>query len=144
MKRSFLLLAFWGLLAMGCSAIPTDIQKNALPAMPFSTLIKQAGQYIGETVILGGYVLEVRNLKTETRITAIQVPLDEEWKPTSRDLSQGIIIVKYKGLLDPKVYAKDSKITVAGDLLSSSATKNYPLQYPTVELRLIHIHLWSD
>ena len=144
MKRMVWALAFWAVLCMGCSAIPSAVEKNALPAMPFSVLIQQANQYIGETLILGGYVLEVRNIKDETRIVAIQVPLDADQKPRTRDLSQGIIIMKYNGFLDPKVYVKDSKITVAGQLLGSSTTKDFPLPYPCVELKLTHIHLWSD
>ena len=129
---------------MGCSAIPSAVQKKALPEMPFPVLIQQADRYIGETLILGGYVLDVRNIEDETRMVAIQVPLDAEQKPKTRDLSQGIIIIKYNGFLDPNVYVKNSKVTVAGVLLGSSATKNFPLQYPSVELKLTHIHLWSD
>lgn len=88
--------------------------------------------------------MEVRNFEDETRIVAIQAPLDADLKPKARDLSQGLIILSKKGFLDPKVYAKDSKITVAGKLLGSSATKNFQIPYPSVELKLTHIHLWAN
>ena len=116
MKKSYWLLAFWSLLLMGCSTIPASVQKEALPPMPFKDLIQQADQHIGETVILGGYILDVRNLENETRVVAIQVPLDADQKPKERKLTQGLIRLKHNGQLDPKVYPKNSKITVAGIL----------------------------
>lgn len=112
--------------------------------MPFKAIIQNASQYIGETLILGGYVLELRNLNGEARIVALQAPLDADQKPLGKELSQGLLILSHKEALDPKVYAKEKKITVAGELLGSSATKNYQVPYPYVELKLTHIHLWSD
>ncbi len=129
---------------MGCSTIPASVQRKALPAMPFPELIQQANQYIGETLILGGYVLEVRTVKDETRLVAIQAPLDANQKPKSRDLSQGLMILKHRESLNPEIYAIGSKITVAGDLIGSSATKPYPSPYPFIELRLTHIHRWPN
>jgi outer membrane lipoprotein len=143
MKKPFWALVFWSALAVGCSAIPAAVEKRALPAMPFPVLIEQASQHIGKTLILGGYVLEVQNFKDQTHIAAIQAPLDADQKPKTRDLSQGLILLKYSGFLDPQVYSKDSKITVAGELLGSSTTKNFPSDYPYIELQLTHIHLWS-
>ncbi|MDA8142041.1 MAG: Slp family lipoprotein [Desulfobacteraceae bacterium] len=144
LRRSFGILAFLSFLAVGCSAIPAAITKKALPAMPFPVLVQQAHQYIGDTLILGGYVLEVQNHKDETRLVAMQAPLDADQRPKTRDLSQGILILKYNGSLDPRKYSKDRKITVAGELMGSSATKEPPSPYPYVELKLTHIHLWPD
>lgn len=127
---------------MGCSIIPKSIEEKALPEMPLPMLIQQAGQYIGKTVILGGYVLEIRDLNGQTRIIAIQAPLDSDQEPKSKDLSQGLIILNYHGILDKKVYAKDSKITVAGVVQGSSATKTPQSYYPYVELELAHIYRW--
>lgn len=64
-----------GVAVIGCAVIPKSIEKEALPDMPLPALIEQADQYVGKTVILGGYVLEVRNNRNETRIVAIQAPL---------------------------------------------------------------------
>lgn len=144
MKRLIVALMVWSVLVIGCAAIPASVQEKALPEMPFPVLVQQARQYIGETLILGGYVLEVRNSEGDARIVAIQAPLDEDQKPKTRNLSQGLLILKYHGFLDPEVYVKDCKITVAGNLIGSSATKEVPSHYPFVELRLTHIHPWSE
>ncbi len=144
MKRSVWVFALWSVLTLGCSTIPTAVQKKALPEMPFPVLIQQANQYIGETLILGGYVLDIQNLKNEMRLVVIQAPLDADLKPKARNLSEGLIILKFKAALNPETYPKESKITVAGELLGSSATKTIPSPYPYVELRLSHIHRWPD
>jgi len=144
MGRLFCAVILSVVLAMGCSVIPKSIEKEALPEMPLPELIQKADQYVGKTVILGGYVLEVRNNRSETRIVAIQSPLGEDYKPEQKNLSQGIIILNYNGILDPKVYVKDSTITVAGKVLGSSATKTFQMPYPFVELDLIHIYRWPE
>jgi len=144
MRKFVCILVLWGALAMGCSVIPKSVEQKALPAMPLPMLIQQAGQYIGQTVILGGYVLEVRNLNGNTRIVAMNAPLDTDWEPKSKELSDGHMILNYNGSLDPAVYASNRKITVAGVLQGSSETKTFQLYYPYVELLVTHIHLWSD
>ncbi len=136
-------LVFSVVLTTGCSVIPKSIENKALPEMPLPVLIQKAGQYIGKTVILGGYLLKMRKINDRTRIVAIQTPLGADYEPKTKNLSQGIMILNYDGDLDPEVYVKDSKITVAGILLGSSATRDFQSPYPYVELELAHIHLWS-
>jgi outer membrane lipoprotein len=143
MIKNFLMPLFWCVVAFGCSAIPSSIEKKALPEMPFPVLIQRADQYIGRTVILGGYLLEVQNLEDESRMLAIQVPLDADKKPKTRDLSRGLIKIKYNRNIDSGKYTKNSKITAAGVLLGSSATETLPSPYPYVEIKLTYIRHWD-
>jgi len=110
--------------------------------MPLDTLIAEAGRHIGETVILGGYVLEVVNEKKVTRLTCLASPLGTGQEPKSKDLSQGRLLLVYNGFLDPEVYSKDRKITVAGTLLGSSATEAQTHPFPYLRLQVETIHLW--
>jgi outer membrane lipoprotein len=64
-------------------------------------------------VILGGYILETKNLTDETIVEVLQAPLTFQVEPKSKDLSEGRFIVSHKGFLDPEVYNKDRKLTVA-------------------------------
>lgn len=58
------------LLALGqpvsCAVISSETRSEADPPVAFSTLVDQADRYVGRTVILGGYILETRNKKSET------------------------------------------------------------------------------
>lgn len=143
MNRNFQILFCIGCLGVfSCAVMPADATKEALPDIQFSTLIQQAAQYIGKTVILGGYVVRVQNLKDLTRIVAVEAPLGLGQEPKSKDYSQGRLIILFDGFIDPEVYGKDRKITVAGTLLGSSATEAQKEPFPYVRIRMRHIHLW--
>ena len=130
------------LLAVGCSVMPARVEQEALPEMPFTELIRQAGNYLGRTVIVGGYVVKVQNLKDGTKILAVQAPLGSGREPKAKDLSQGRLILVDNGFLDPEVYTKDRKITVGGKILGSSATDKNPEPYPYLRVAIDEIYLW--
>jgi outer membrane lipoprotein len=139
----------WGLMFMiamlvtGCAVMPPAIQPAAdLQDIPFRELIRQASQYMGETVILGGYVLSVENQVNQTLLTALQAPLGVGQKPRSRDLSQGRLILVREGFLDPEVFEKDRRITIGGTIVGSSATEKEETPYPYLRVRVEEIHLW--
>jgi outer membrane lipoprotein len=140
-----LAINFWimaALLATACSVMPAAVEEQALPDLPFPALIADAAANLDRTVILGAYVLEVTNDADRTRMVAIQAPLGLGREPKSKDLSQGRLILEYQGFLDPEVYAKDRKITVAGRLLASSATEKNPNPFPFLRLQVLELHLW--
>jgi outer membrane lipoprotein len=132
------------LLLVACSVMSQSVEEKALPEIPFPELIARAADHLNQTVILGGYVLEVTNAPDHSRMIVIQAPLGTSREPQSKDQSQGRLIVEYRGFLDPEVYAKDRKITVAGPVLGSSATDTRPEPYPYVRLRMTEIHLWPE
>jgi outer membrane lipoprotein len=128
-------------LLAGCAVISPQVQDKALPSVPFAELITKVDQYKGQTVILGGYIVTVENLKDQTRIVAVQTTLGVGQKPNSKDLSQGRLILTYKGFLDPEVYTKDRVITVGGRVMGSSAHDPEP-PFPYLEIELEELHLW--
>ncbi|MCG6891976.1 MAG: Slp family lipoprotein [Desulfobacteraceae bacterium] len=129
-------------LVASCAVMPQPLTREALPDLPFPILVQRAGSYAGNTVILGGYVIEVRQTAGESRLVAIQAPLGLGQKPRSKDLSRGRLIVHYAGFLDPEVYERGRKITVGGRLLGSSATEAGPEAYPYVRIQAESVYLW--
>ena len=130
------------LAAYGCSVMPADVSKDAMPDMPFTALMEEAGQHIGQTVILGGYVVEVINDAHQSRIIAVHAPLGSSQEPKEKDLSQGRLVITYNGFVDPEVYQKDRKITVAGKIAGSSQTEQGKYPFPYLRIDMTHIHLW--
>jgi len=120
------------------------VEEVALPEIPFPELIAHAAKHLDQTVILGGYVLEVTNQPDHSRMVAVQAPLGMSREPQSKDQSQGRLILEYPGFLDPEVYAKDRKITVGGRVLGSSATDPSLGRFPYVRLQVTEIHLWME
>lgn len=138
---SFVCLA--GLLAVlaGCAGAPPVTQGGALSGVPLSGLIANAAGYRGQSVVMGGYVLEVENQRGRTRIVAVQVPIGSDQRPRSKDLSEGRLILIYDGFIDPEVYKKDRGITVRGEILGGAA--NDPdIPYPYLRIQVSEIYLW--
>lgn len=130
------------ILVLSCSVLSKQIRDESIGPVDFDELIKDIDQYRGQTVVLGGYVLEVQNQKDQSVMTALQVPLQTGDKPAPKDRSRGRLIITYKGFLDPEVYSKERKITLAGKIIASSQDKPDTAPYPFLELEGREIHLW--
>jgi outer membrane lipoprotein len=125
----------------GCAVMSQEIQDKALPAQPFSELIAGVDRYKDQTVIVGGYIVSVENLKDETRMVAVQTTLGIGQEPDSKDRSQGRLILVCKGFLDPEVYTKDRRVTVGGRILNSSV-HDPKAAYPYLKIAVEEMHLW--
>ena len=125
-----------------CSVISRPMKKEAGAKVDFNQLVKYTDGYLGQTVILGGYVIEVENNESTTLITVLQAPLDVSDSPLSRDQSQGRFVVAVDEFLDPAVYEKDRSITVAGivelPIHRNIGTKQ--VKYIKVKSREIFLH----
>ncbi len=129
---------------VSCSVISQQVRSEAVPPVPFQTLIEEADKYIGQTVILGGYILETKNLESETILKVLQTPLRFGEDPDLKKRSQGRFMVYHKGFLDPAVYSKDQVITVAGKVIGTVVEKigDDRIRYLKIEDR--EIYLWSN
>jgi outer membrane lipoprotein len=130
------------LFTASCSVISKQIREESIPPIPFRTLVSNADRYIGKTVILGGFILETKNLAEETIITVLQVPLKLRDEPKSKDFSEGRFVISFKGFLDPEVYKKDRKITVAGKVVGLKDLKIYECPRLCLFIEGLEIYLW--
>lgn len=142
--RTWRFLSFLLLLTLhcgACSIISKKTRDNAEPPVAFDTLLEQVDAYVGKTVILGGYILEVKNRTGKTLIAVLQAPLTFQDYPTSRARSQGRFLVSHNEFLDPDVYKPDSKITLAGKVigLSDEAVEMCPSPCLYLESQEIYI-----
>ena len=127
-----------------CSVISKDVKADAKPQVPFKKLLQEIDTYKGQTVILGGYILETSNLQSETILKVLQTPLRIGEEPETKDRSEGRFIVYHKGFLDPEVYRKDQAITVAGIVLGASVEKIGDNQITYLNIENREIYLWPD
>ncbi len=132
------------MLPVSCTVISPQVRSESEATVPFKTLVAQADQFRGRTVILGGYVLETRNLASETVIKVLQVPLAIGEEPGLKDGSEGRFLVYHQGFLDPEVYSKDRIITVAGDVIGSGIEKMSADRIQYLKLKSREIYLWPE
>ena len=130
------------MLQVSCAVISEQVRREAEPPAPFKTLLAEADRYKGRIVILGGYVLETRNLESETIIKVLQAPFRSGEEPDLRDRSQGRFIIYHEGFLDPEVYARDRAITVAGEVIGSDYEKIGGDRIPYLKIKDREIYLW--
>ena len=60
--RTVLLIMIITLFTGSCSVISQQVRTESMPPVNYKTLVEGADNYIGDTVILGGYILETKNL----------------------------------------------------------------------------------
>ena len=137
------IILFVSMAMVSCSVMSHQIRSEADSPIPFRTLIRDADKYIGHTVILGGYILETKNLESETILKVLQTPLRFGHDPDLKKRSQGRFMVYHKGFLDPEVYGKDQVITVAGRIIGTAMEKIGDEQIQFLKLENREIYLWS-
>ncbi len=77
-------------------------------------------------------------------MTALQVPLSSGQKPGAKDRSQGRLIIVSTQFLDPEIYTKGRKITVAGKVVGSSQNEINTEPYAYLRLEAIEVYLWPQ
>ena len=145
MKFRLLILCLYAmLLQVSCAVISPQLRKEAAAPMPFKTLLAEADRYTGRIVILAGYIIETRNLKSETTIKVLQVPFRFGEEPDLKDRSQGRYKIFHQGFLDPEVYTKDRAITVAGEVIGTDYEQIGAERIQYLKLIDREIYLWAE
>jgi len=139
-----LLLLISSSLTACAPALSKQFRDKAVPPVLFSELIGDPIAYEGRNVILGGYIVEVKNQRDGSLLTILQAPLDFQNRPHSRDKSEGRFIARSDKFMDPEIYKKDRKFTVGGRVAGVSAQ---PLgdriyRYPVIEIE--ELYLWAE
>ena len=100
--------------------------------------------YKEKKVILGGVIAQTTTRTGETELEIVQKPLDSANMPETTDRSEGRFLVIVDRFLDPLIYKKDRKITVAGEVVGSQVRKldNLDYRYPVIKSQ--EIKLWPE
>jgi outer membrane lipoprotein len=85
---------------------------------PFSQVQASPKRYIGETVMWGGKILEIKPLEGATEVTVLQLDLGDRDKPRDNDQSQGRYVARSTEFLDPAVFSKGTLITTVGPIVA--------------------------
>jgi outer membrane lipoprotein len=127
----------------GCAVISRSVMKDALTDVSFSQLRAAPDRYRGQTVVLGGHIIAVRNEARQTVLVVLQSPLGFRQEPQPPDKSEGRFLLKTDGFLDPEVYAKGRALTVAGRVEGQTRENIDDVPYDYLVLEAREIHLWE-
>ena len=128
----------------GCAPISKELRAQADRALTFQQVFQNPEAYKGKIVIWGGEIIETINQKDGTTlIVVLQRPLDWMEEPKIQR-SEGRFIILVEGYVDPYVFRKGRRITVAGEILGRKAMRLGELEYPYPLFLSKQIYLWGE
>lgn len=140
----FMITLFTSVVLVSCGVISTSVRSESISPVQFKTLLLTVDKHIGDTVILGGYILQTKNLAEASTLLILQSPLGLGQEPKTKDQTEGRFIVTHKGFLEPEIYSKNRKITVAGVVVGSAQMKTGGFPHPHLKIRSREIFLWPE
>lgn len=130
----------------GCAhVISKDLRTKSDPSLTLAQVRQNPEMFKGKMVLWGGEIIETTNLKdASTQIEIFQMPLGWRGEPKTRFSSEGRFLVLTDQSLDPYLYRKGRKVTVAGEILGEKTKLlgEMEYRYPLISGR--QIHLWAE
>lgn len=132
------------LLSAGCApVISKQVREQVNPNIIPEEVLRNPEQYRGEMVILSGEIIEIENKEDSTSVKVLQLPAGFRGKPKDVSISEGRFLAIVDHYLDPFIYAKGRKVTIAGKV---EGTRRMPLGETEYNYPVIHVeelYLWS-
>jgi outer membrane lipoprotein len=132
-------------LSMAACAYPISeqLREEVTEDVSFQMVLKNPSAYVGDIVLWGGFILRTENLKEGVEIFVLDTPLDYWEDPEPEQYSRGRFIAKTAKFLDPAVYKKGRKITLAGEIIGGTTLPLGEAQYTYPVVMIKQIHLWK-
>jgi len=147
--RSALLLG-GTLLFLGCSTttqsiIPPDLIHKIDSAITFSQIQASPASHQGTMILVGGQVLVAKRLKEYTRITILQLPLQDNQSPdTDLTKSQGRFIALQSAFLDPATIPAGTRVTLIGEVSGVATEPLDEMEYTYPLLTIKFLKVWTE
>jgi outer membrane lipoprotein len=132
------------LLAAGCAPpFPKELLDRVDRNVPFAAIQQEPARFSGKLLMVGGTIVDTRNLKEGTQIEVIQKPLDGEGRPAQTDETGGRFLAVTKTFLDAAVFHRGRSITIIGEVAGSKLQPLGEVEYRYPVLTAKDMHLWS-
>jgi outer membrane lipoprotein len=113
--------------------------------LSFAALRENPDQYQGRLFILGGVIVRTRLLEAGSQIEAMHVPVDGSGYFEESGRSEGrylALLPKDGTILDPVVYRRGRRVTLAGEFVGIRNGKIDEMEYAYPEFRIKQVYLW--
>lgn len=112
--------------------------------IPFKTMIEEADSRVGESVILGGYIIDAKMVDDKADIIVLQTPLDWKTKPQLEDKSEGRFLASYEGKFNPYDYSPRARITVTGKIAGIAKENLEHCPSPCLKIESSKLRPWRE
>ncbi len=126
------------------SAIRPDYMQQATKNPSLPSLVQNPDMYRGQLFILGGLIARTTLKPEGSEIEALFVPVDSFGYPQDTPLSSQRFLALYPremGVLDPLIYQKNRRVTIAGTFTGIMAGKVDEMEYVFPVFRIVQIYL---
>lgn len=140
----WLLLFLFILLLSGCAhAISKDLRTKSDPTLTLGQVRKNPNAYKEKLVVWGGEIIDTVNQSDgTTQIEVFQKPLGWRGEPRDTVASEGRFLVIADKDLDPYIYRRGRKITVAGEIIGEKVKPLGEMEYRYPVLSGKQIYVW--
>ena len=127
----------------GCAPISSELRSQADKDLAVDQVSEKPDAYKGKLVIWGGEIIKTTNRKDgSTLIDVLERPLSWNEEPKLSDESAGRFLVEVQRFLDPQIFRRGRKITVAGEIIGSTEKPLGEMQYVYPLLMSRQIYIW--
>jgi outer membrane lipoprotein len=124
--------------------ISEQMRATANVTLTFPEVQADPERYVGTVVIWGGIIIETENRTDGTYIKVLQTPLKQGEVPRDAEASQGRFLVKHPDYLDPEIYRKGRKLSVAGEISGKETLPIGEITYTYPLLLAKEVYLWQE
>ncbi len=124
--------------------VSAQMRLEANPALTFGEVQADPDRYLGNIVIWGGVIIETENRQEATYIKMLQTPLRRGEVPMNAEASLGRFLIKSPRYLDPEIYSKGRKLTVAGEIIGKEVLPIGEISYTYPLLLAKELHLIEE
>ncbi len=111
--RIFLVLfAVFGVSA--CSSLPDELNATTEQVLTDYKVFAESQGQVSSDVRLGGVIAKVDNLKGQTRLEIVNLPISKSGKPDIEQDPRGRFAAYFEGFLEPAAFSIGRLITVVG------------------------------
>jgi len=137
------------LLLASCATpvLRSDLARQASPDVPLPDMLARPEIYRGRLFMLGGILASTRLTDKGALLEAVYVPVDSNGQFLAGGGAAGRFLALYpkeQGLLDPLIFTKGRRVTVAAVFLSVSPGKIDTVDYTFPFLEIKDIYLWPE
>ena len=138
-----LLLIVTLLLAAACTSLTPEVREQVTPGLDFAAVQTAPASHIGQSLMLGGAVVEVRDEEGGSVLQLLRWDLNRWGEPLALAESGDRFLVHSRDPLDAELYTPGRLVTLVGTV-NGTGTINYQLRDETVLLfELQQLHLWD-
>ena len=141
--RASILIALALALSACARTIPAELERQIERGVSLKNLQQELSVHKGQTVLLGGELIDVKTRGGELTLEVLQRPLDSWNQPALLDASDGRFLIKLgEEIKLEKGYREGQPLTVVGEVTGDVETRA-GAETPSPVLVARYLRLWS-